>query len=206
MNQAMIYHGGGMLRGRGFYTPPATPYIPNTIRIDLQEKAWHYANNLPIVSALHTVPNDVLFGYKTPDFDQGEGAFTHFALPHRDWTHVLTGSTAIRLIYNFYHELTVAAPNNIAHFTTAAYIFRPGETCNFAKTNGVTFTYDAATTAPYETLHTNLNNFTIVDPAATGAAGECMIYIAIRRSPAGPNDTYAHVVRMLGATMEFPLA
>lgn len=204
MNQAMIYHGGGMIRGRGFYTVP-TPYIPNTIRVDLQEKAWHYSNTLPIISNLHTTPLDTSFGYKTPDFDQGEGAFTHFALPHKDWTHLLTGTTGVRLIYNFYHELTVAAPNNFIQFNTNVFIFRPGETCNFAKTSGTLFNFNAATTAPYECLHANMNNFTIVDPAGSGASGECMIYIAIRRSAAG-TDTYANPVRMLGATIEFPLA
>lgn len=206
MQQSLIYHGGG-IGGGGFPGGGGGGSTPNpdTIRYVLEEKSWHYANSNPITSALHTVPNDGLYGYKTSDFDQGDGAFATFALPHKDWIRVLSGTTKINLDFFFYADASVAAPNNIGYFNVELYIFRPGETVNFAKIEGVFMSLDFSVPA-WQMVGHRFSDMIVTDPAGTGAAGWCMFYIKIRRQY-GPNDTFTGgQIRMLGAVIEFPLA
>lgn len=203
MNQASIYHGGGFGGGGGFSAVPVSTPNPNTIRIVLEEKSWHQANSSPALSALHATALDPLYGYKTYDFNKGLGAFATFHLPHKDWIRVLTGTTKIKFFLNFYHELAVGAPNNIGYFNTNMYIFRNGETVDFAKSGGQFASIDCSGTA-YRLIQYTFNNYQVADPAGSGAAGECMFFIKLRRENTG--DTYANVIRFLGAAVEFPLS
>jgi len=205
MQQSKIYHGGGAGKGRGFSGGGSSGPNPDTIRYVLEEKSWHYANSNPVTSALHATALDGLYGYKTDDFDQGDGCFATFALPHKDWTRVLTGTTGINLDFFFYADASVAAPNNIGYFNTEMYIFRPGETVNFAKSAGVFMSLDFSVPALQVVGH-RFSDMQVTDPAATGAAGWCLFYIKLRRQY-GPNDTYTGgQIRLVGAVVEFPLS
>lgn len=203
MTTSMVYHGGSSGKLKGWPAGGSSGPNPDTIRYVLEEKSWHYSNTNPISSNLHTVPNDALYGYKTPDFNQGLGAFATFALPHKDWSRVLTGTTGINLDFFFYGDTSVAAPNNIGYFNVEMYIVRPGETVNFAKSAGVFMTLDFSVPA-YQMIGYRFSNMQVTDPAATGAAGWCIFYIKCRRQTAG-TDTYTNTCRMLGAVVEFPL-
>lgn len=202
---ARVFHGGPCGKMRGWPGAGSSGPNPDTIRVWLDEKAWHYANSNPVTSALHATANDGLYGYKTDDFDQGDGCFATFAKPHKDWIQVLSGTTKIQLTYFFYADASVAAPNNIGYFNTNAYIMRPGETVDFAKSGGQFMSLDFSVPALQVVAYT-FNNYVIADPAGSGAAGECLIYLKLRREY-GPNDTYTGgQIRLLGGLMEFPLS
>lgn len=198
-----IYHGGASAK-RGFPAGSGSSGPnPDTIRMVLEEKSWHEANSQAATALLHTTSNDGLYGYKTYDFDKGDGAFATFALPHKQWPHILTGTTGINLDFFFYTEAAVAAPNNIGYFNTNAYIMRPGESVNFAKGGGQFMSLDCSVAAQ-QLIGYRFTDYQISDPAASGTGGWCMIYLKLRREYTG--DTYTGgQIRLVGAVMEFPI-
>lgn len=199
---AMIYHGGpkGKAGGWGGSSGPN----PDTIRIDLDEKAWHQANSAPAISALHTTPLDALYGYKTYDFDRGDGAFATFCLPHKDWAFNLgpAPASAIQYVLHFYHDGPTPGPANNAVINTSIYIWRSGESVDFAKGGGTMATFGAAIPA-YQTMTVTFNNFVITDPSGSGLNAECLFFVKLRREFVG--DSFPNQLRLLGGFVEFPL-
>lgn len=197
--------GSGSGFGGGGGVAPTSPN-PDTIRVILDEKAWHEANSMPATANLHVTPADQLYGFKTYDFTTpGLGAFATFSLPHSQWTYDLglIPVTKVNLILNFYHSGATPGPVNNALFNTAVYIFRKNESVDFAKAGGTMFNFGASIPS-FQLMTNELNDIQIDNPSGLTVQDECMFFIKLRREIAG--DLFPHELKLIGGVIEFPLS
>lgn len=208
MQQSRIYHGGGAGR-RGFAAGGGSSGPnPDTIRIVLEEKSFHQANSNPAIAALHTTPNDSTYGYKTYDMNQLTRVFATFALPHDQWSRVLTGSTGVKLYLFGYIETTIAAPNNILSFNVSLTGIDQGGSFNYtAPPAGYVYnrTIDGAVFAPYQNATIFVGDMDVYDPGGGGLVNTPTFHLRVLRNNNGGGDTYPNVFRLQGGIVEFPL-
>lgn len=177
----------------------------DTIRLVASEKEWHQGNTNPAISNLHTTPLDTAYGYKTYDFNRTNRAFATIGLMHKDWEWILSGTTEVNMFHHFYHNVTAAAPNNIAKFVTSIYIIRNGETINFSSMAGA-YTFDVDCSVPaYQLITISLPDCVINNPSGSAAHTEPVFQWRLRRLDTGDGDTYSNTVYHLGSVLEFPI-
>lgn len=205
-----VYHGGsaGKMKGWPSGGGGSTSPNPDTIRMVLEEKSFHQANSNPAIAALHTTPNDSTYGYKTYDLNQLTRIFATFALPHKQWSRVLTGATGVRLWLFGYHETTIAAPNNTISINVSLTGIDQGGSYNYtAPAAGYVYnrTIDAATSAPYQNMTIFVDDMDVNDPGGGGLIYDPIFHLRILRNNSGGGDTYPNVFRLQGGIVEFPL-
>lgn len=202
MNQAAIYHGGGMGGGGGFAGASGAitgKYVYERIWIPSKifESVSGAAPNGP---GTRTLPNGVntFSWFFTPS--ELDIVYHHFALPSRYWKYQISAPTDCTLRIYWYTDTTAATI--IAWRAMLNYV-RDTETLNFVPP---AFQNLNAAAGTQYTLHVQtVANFPINNPSGSVAETEGTFYLKVGRDGVNASDTFAGESYLLGASVEFPL-
>lgn len=201
MNQAKVYHGGGMGRGSGF-SPAAAPVAALKERVWIDASAMNalvaFPPNGPTTRQLPTTINTRDWVFSAAELDL---VFAWIPTPSKFWTYAITAPTALDLRFYWYTDNTSA--DIIAWRAEINYI-RNGETVNFAPpTLGIR---NVAAGTQYLLHVEEFLDFPINNPSGSIAETEGMFYFKMGRDGAAAADTFAFEAYLLGASIDFPIA
>jgi len=201
MNQAKIYHGGGMGGSKGFSpsSSPVTTYNKERIWLNAEQfsSLSAYPPNGPTTRALPNTLNLRVYAFSPTELDL---AFAWVPLPTSFWTYKLTAPTSCTLRTFWYTDNTSA--DIIAWRAELIYI-RDMETLNFAMPS-LTSMNEAAGTQ-YQLHMQDYANFPIYNPSGSTAETEGAFYLKIGRDGPSAQDTFAFEAYLIAASIEFPL-
>lgn len=202
MQNSMIYHGGGMGKGGGFY-PGSTPAPTiDSIRIwvnvsDLSALTAKPPNG-PSTRVLPNTMNARVWIFTPSELDL---AFCHIPIPNEYWTYKVTAPTDCNLRLYWYTDLTSA---NIICWRAELNFIRNLETLNFA----LPFLNDInrAANTQYQLQVSESLNFPINNPSGSAAETEGLFYFKVGRDGANAADTFANEAYLLGASIDLPIS